>query len=536
MTRPTSPITAPPNADLVATLRAVQAQAGIFPPPDPAAPTPVVVGVSGGVDSVCLLHALRQVAGEWGLALHVAHLDHGLRPDSAADAAFVEALAAEWGLPFHSQQLLAGALTGQPGGIEAAARRARYAFLARTAINVSPPPTVPLVVVAHHADDQAETLLLQLVRGSGLQGLGAMRLVTTLPHQDKTIRLVRPLLGVRRSSILAYAAAHDLRWCEDDSNQSHQFARNRIRHALLPLLAELNPNIVATLGRTAEVLAADSQRLAQIDRATLQALWLTDSVATGLDGQTPLDRIVLDLDQLLALDQAAQRGVLRQALALLASDGDNAVEFSQLESLLVHVRQRPVASGPHPLLGDLVWTVVGRTAEQPLRLSLHRAKTLPVLPDYPYLDLGWRQTIGAIRLQDHAEIAIPGGWRLQRTLLAPEQLPSNWQQESYPWRAYLDVDQLGEVMLTTPRPGLRVAPLGLQGRHKLLGDLFTDRKIPAALRPGWPIMLDEATGTVHWVCGLAVGHGARLTGDTRRIVCLHWQRGAEPPCGSMSNQ
>jgi tRNA(Ile)-lysidine synthase len=536
MSGPTSPITAPLSADLVATLRTVQAQIGLFPPPDSAGPTPVVVGVSGGVDSICLLHALRQVADEWGLTLHVAHLDHALRPTSAEDAAFVEMLAGEWGLPFHSERLPEDALIGQPGGIEAAARQARYAFLRKTAINVTPPPKVPRMVIAHHADDQAETLLLHLVRGSGLQGLGVMRLVTTHHAAGKPVRLVRPLLGVRRSSILAYAAAHGLRWREDASNQSSQFVRNRIRHDWMPLLAELNPNIVATLGRTAEILAADFQRLAQIDQATLQTLWRADPLPNGWCGQTPLDRIGLDLDQFLALDQAAQRGVLRQALALLASEGNNAVEFSHVETLLTQVQRRPSAGGPHPLVGDLVWTVVGRTADQPLQLSLHRATTLPVLPDHPFLDPVWRQTVGEIRCQGQTTIETPGGWQLQLTILEPGQLPPDWQQARHGWCAYLDADRMGEAVLTTPRPGLRVAPLGLQGRHKLLGDLFTDRKLPTALRPGWPIILDQATGTVHWVCGLTVGHEARLTGDTRRILCLQWQRGAASPCASMSSR
>ena len=160
---------------LLAALAAAQDQHQLFAQ----RPAAVVVGVSGGADSVCLLHALAALAAPWSLTLHVAHVNHALRPSADRDAAFVGSLAQRLGLPFHSLTLAPGELDRQPGGREAAGRAARQRFLHATAINVTPPGQVPHVALAHHADDQAETVLLRLVQGAGLAGLGGMRPVTS---------------------------------------------------------------------------------------------------------------------------------------------------------------------------------------------------------------------------------------------------------------------------------------------------------------------------------------------------------------------
>ena len=142
-------------------------------------PRTVIVAVSGGADSVALLHVLQRLAPVWQLTLHVAHVDHNLRPESGDDAHFVAQLVEHWGLPFHSERLASSALTTSSEGIEAAGRQARYRFFTETALTVTPPTQTPLIALAHHADDQAETLLLHLVRGSGLRGLGGMRWVSS---------------------------------------------------------------------------------------------------------------------------------------------------------------------------------------------------------------------------------------------------------------------------------------------------------------------------------------------------------------------
>ena len=209
-------------------LRQTRAHNGIFPasPQEDSPPTTVIVAVSGGADSVSLLHLLTRMRPDWSLHLVAAHLDHGLRPESADDARFVAEMATRWGLPLATTALPPGALARE-GNLEAAARRARYRFLAQVAIDHQFDGSLVEVAVAHTANDQAETVLMNLIRGSGLDGLAGMRPVRPLVVDDRPVpgvRVVRPLLGVSRTEIIQYLNQHNVpgvktrpirigRWC-----------------------------------------------------------------------------------------------------------------------------------------------------------------------------------------------------------------------------------------------------------------------------------------------------------------------------------
>jgi tRNA(Ile)-lysidine synthase len=309
-----------------------------------------------------------------------------------------------------------------------------------------------------------------------------------------------------------------------------KYARNHLRHDLLPRLAALNPDIVETLARTAEIMAAEADRSEIQDRAHLRRLLLEPSLHAALDtdGQTnhPVERVVLDLAQLQQLELASQRGVLRLAIDLLAPASGN-VSFAHIKSLLERCETLTGASGPHLLAGRLAWTVAGRTEVTPARLSLHQADALPFLPDHPYLDAHWRATVGAQPILAAGSLQASNGWRLENQLLQVADLPPGWRTAAQPWQAYCDADRLHLLHLTTPLPGMRIAPLGLKGRHKTLGDLFTDQKVPLALRAGWPVVLDVYTGQIVWVCGLALADAMRITRETRRVRWLRWQREGE---------
>lgn len=182
--------------------------------------------------------------------------------------------------------------------------------------------------MAHQADDQAETVLLNLVRGSGLQGLGAMRWSHSLAIRDfmadppregpantqQIVRVVRPLLNVRRREIVAYLTAHNLTWCEDQSNADTTLLRNQLRHTILPQLAQINPNVVETLGRTAQLLVGEAERLQQLDQQTFREICLEPHcpATTETAEVVTLSRVVLDLPALLALTLANQRGISRR--------------------------------------------------------------------------------------------------------------------------------------------------------------------------------------------------------------------------------
>ncbi len=527
--------------------RAAQARHQLFvrssASPIPDQPLTVVVAVSGGSDSVALLHVLYQLTAEWGLTLHVAHLDHNLRPASAADACFVAQLAHRWQLPFHHQQLPVAALTDNGAGVEAAARRARYRFLTEVATTVTPPGQPPMIALGHHADDQAETVLMHLVRGSGLRGLGGMRWVSQRligdlwpeapPAQGpQLIRLVRPLLGVQRADLLHYLQTHDLTWCEDSSNADQTFVRNRLRHTVLPDLAMINPNIIDTLARTAQILQQEVDRLATLDQATLATLlieppWSHTALAAWHNQRnaqraaTAPPRAVLDLTGLVAHPVAAQRGIVREALALVATPAIS-LDFAHSESILTALQGPIQASGPHPLVADVAWSVAGASATSPARLSLHRLDALPFAPTQPWLDALWRATIGLLPLPKPGKVAVDDNWVLEITLLPIHALPADWRSQTDPWQSYLDGERVGKLALTPPHPGQRVAPLGMDGRHKLLGDFFTDRKTPVTLRSGWPLIVDPTTDEVLWICGEQPGHHARITPNTQVVLRLVW--------------
>jgi tRNA(Ile)-lysidine synthase len=242
----------------------------------------------------------------------------------------------------------------------------------------------------------------------------------------------------------------------------------------------------------------------------------------------PVERIAVDLAQLQQLDRASQRGVLRAAIDLLATAHDEAgpfhVDFDRIETLLERCETLTGATGPHPLADHLVWTVAGRTESRPARLSLHRENALPFLPDHPYFDANWRATVGVQPIPANGELQATNGWRLASQRIPVEDLPPHWRAAAQPWEAYCDADKLQQLYLTTPEPGMRIAPLGLQGRHKTLGNLFTDQKAPFALRAGWPIVVDSQRSRIIWVCGLALAHTARITEKTQRVQWLRWTK------------
>ncbi len=488
---------------------------------------PVVVAVSGGADSVCLLHALRQLADSWHLTLHVAHIDHNLRPQSAADRAFVCALAARYQLPLHLAVLDPSLLYADPSGLEAAARHARYQFLCQVARTLTTDGGAACVAVAHHAGDQAETVLLHLVQGSGLRGLGGLRPVAPAPEAilgpvvdagpegAASVRLVRPLLDVEQAVITAYLERHALAWVEDESNLDLRFSRNYVRHVVLPALAVLNPNIVTTLGRSANLLAAEAERSELADAATLHQLAVTSPTAT---------RVVLDLVRWQALPPATQRGVLRSALRQLAADRRQ-LNFDTVEQIVREATPRR-SSGPHPLPAALAWSVAGASAGQPARLCLHKAGVPPLAIEYPYLSAAWRRAAPVWPLPLPAssvgEVGV-GDWKLVVRRLPAAALPAGWQEQPAPWRLVADAAAVGAAALTTPTAGLRIAPLGMEGHHRLVADILSSHKIPPSIRPGWPLLVDRRDGQVLWVCGLRSAESLRVSAHTREVVWLEWQ-------------
>lgn len=224
--------------------------------------TSLIVAVSGGVDSLALLHCLVQEAASLKLQVACASFNHQLRPQASADVAHVAELAARWGVTCYVGQAEVTMLARQwQMGIEAAARRARYEFLAQLA----QAQAASAVVTAHHADDHAETILLHLVRGSGLRGLEGLRWSAPLPYAPPQthLRLIRPLLGVRKAQLETYCAQQGILPRVDESNADLHFRRNYVRHELVPRLQALNPAWQTALSRLASSAQMDADFIQQ---------------------------------------------------------------------------------------------------------------------------------------------------------------------------------------------------------------------------------------------------------------------------------
>jgi tRNA(Ile)-lysidine synthase len=287
----------------------------------PLAGQSLVVGLSGGADSVALLDALVVLARRRDLQPVAAHLDHRLRPDSAEDEAFCRDLSARLEVPFHAGVAdVAARARRDGGGLEQAARRERYAFLRRVRVETG----ARAIAVAHTRDDQAETLLLRLLRGAGATGLSGMR--------PRVGRLLRPLLRVSRDEVVAHLRERGLAWRDDPTNADPRHLRNRVRHELLPYLeARFNPALRAGLARTAGLLADEAAFLEK------EAERLLDRAARAEAGG-----LVLDARALAEAPPAVARVAVRQALR--ETGGLGRVRAVHVERILALAR----AGSPSP--------------------------------------------------------------------------------------------------------------------------------------------------------------------------------------------
>jgi tRNA(Ile)-lysidine synthase len=448
----------------------------------------LVVGVSGGPDSLCLLHLLCRLRAEYDLSLHVAHLHHGQRgADADADAEFVRTLAAAWGLPCTIERADVPALAAEHRlAFEEAARRARYAFLSRVAAEVG----ARTIAVGHNADDQAETVLMHFIRGSGLAGQRGMlpktpltdyRLLDTPNSQSTNLpipNLIRPLLTTPRADIEAYCAAHNLHPRFDRSNLDTTYFRNWLRHQVIPLLESHNPNLREVLHRSAEVAAGDYALLRSLLEETWPRIVLEEGAA-----------IVFDLEAWRALPLGLQRSTLREAIHRLRRSLRN-IDFVHVEDA-VRLAREGTTSQQATLPQGLMLTV-GYD-----RLTLADVDAPASLPKWPLLEPG----AAPVAVRVPGETLLPGSeWVLHAELLDRAALPAGWQDNADPWRAYLDAQAAaGALWLRTRQPGDRFQPLGLGGHSVKLADFLTNQKVPHAARDRLPLLVGERG--ILWVGG-----------------------------------
>ena len=443
----------------------------------------LLAAVSGGLDSMVLLDLLLRLQETLGYGLHAAHLDHAWREESAADAAWVAERAAACGIRFHGRRADVGAYASQSGqSLEAAGRTLRYRFFADTAAALGG----CRLVTGHHADDQAETVLMRLLRGSGAGGLAAMK-----PAGDGAggQEILRPLLGVDRAAIEHYARLRGVPFRQDPSNRDTRFTRNRVRHELLPLLRRsFNPGIDRALRRTADVLASEDAFMSEETRRAWKAVCL--NAAGGC--------VILAAPKLLNYHMAIQRRLVRQALLAARpapgappDSGPPAPEFAGVEGVLLTASEggiRAVSGG--------VWAQ--RVGD---RLVLRADKA----------------DFAGLEVEFPGEYPLPGGGLLRARRLPATEF-SGLRPRLGPWTAAFDAERLrGPIRLRRPLEGDRLQPLGMRG-HKKLSDLLVDAKWPRVLRP--EALLLTCDGEIAWAVGLRQAESFKVGPATRRLLLL----------------
>ena len=445
----------------------------------------LVVAVSGGPDSLALLYALHRLRDELGLALHVAHLDHRLRgQDSAADAEFVAQTCAKLGIDYTVEDVDVPAFRREHRmSQEEAAREVRYRFLVRVAEQVG----ADTVALGHTSDDQVETVLMNVIRGSGLRGLRGMRPVSKQRIAGSDLTLFRPLLNLQKQDTIAYCEALHLTPRADESNRSMEMTRNRVRLELLPLLRDMNP----AFGDAALRLSRNAvDALAVVDKA-VDAAWPDVIRDVG-------EAISIDRKKFRGLDEAVRTHLMMRALSHVKGAARG------IERVHIEDATRAVLKSPGLQLH----------LPEGLRLAVEQRSALIYAGDKAFAATSF----------DASPLAVPGvttvgEWRITTARVeAPSENPPSDEGKQAPgeflerFGRAVDVPSLA---VRTRLRGDRFQPLGMSGTKKLK-DFMIDEKIPNSLRDSVPLIVTSRG--IAWVVGWRIAEWAKV--DEADPECL----------------
>lgn len=515
----------------------------------------VLASVSGGADSTFLLHLLRAVAERLPLQLHVMHVDHGLRRDSQEDAQFVAALAQQWDLPFHGHRLSFPTTGSVPSGSfsQQSLRAARYRVLSERALALAPAPQIPIIATGHHARDNAETILMNLARGCHLGGLRGIDEWQTLPAPlfaaasspapPRRIHLYRPLRHWDRPAIEDALRAGGQAWREDPSNQKQAYFRNRIRHQVLPALAERNAKYIEMLAHRTQSIRDEFEGVMayhaeNLDRLNLRPAW----ERAGVFRTVRTNAVLFDQDRFRALPAWKRHGLLNAFLRRCLLAARNGLNGDLITSERIRAwaqdlcavrrttRSVQVFKGgqwacwrrPNPLFfptrppANLISVTAGADADAHFDLN---APQLPcagqwrpdpfraeVLPQRVFLPYG------------------PGlkGWVLQMQAMPAAFTRDKAHAQRLPWTAYADKAAWDTAGLCRLRPATaedRMQPWGMAGRSKKMRRMLADKSLPPEAQGAWPALF-AGDGRPIWLCGLHLDQRFALTPATRQIVQL----------------
>ncbi len=446
----------------------------------------LLVAVSGGPDSVCLLHILTKLQEELGIRLHVAHLNHQLRgADADADAEYVADLAHQLGIPATIEKRDVKAYqTQQRVSLEEAGREVRYTFMTQVAKSIG----ASQVAVGHTSDDHVETILMHLIRGAGTRGLRGLQPSSRWQSSGNNLIIIRPLLPLSRQETADYCHHYQLMPRTDASNLSLSPLRNRIRHQLLPLLRSYNPRVAEALLRTARIAGDD---LTFLDSESVR-LW-------GELVQRQENTIILDKGRFLELPSALQRYLLRMSIEKLLGNLKD-IETRHIEEIM-DALAKPAGKRLN-LPGDLNFFVdydkylIGPDAAALSPFPVLRGKFPLKLPGKTHFS----------------------GWRVVATIISREQMT----EKDEDFTAYFDLSKAGDELLVRPRrPGDRFQPLGMS-QPKKLNKFMIDSKISSAWRQRIPIVCSPEH--ILWVVGWRIDDRVKVTESTKQVLRLKFER------------
>lgn len=447
----------------------------------------IIVGVSGGSDSICLMDLLQKV----GNKIIVANFNHRLRKEADDESVYVKRFTEERSIEYvqGSGDVRAFAKRTKMS-IEDAARKLRYRFLFKVAAQNK----ADAVAVGHTADDQVETILMHLLRGCGLEGLQGMLFKSITEFNDK-IALVRPLLGFWRNDLLEYCQENRLTYFEDRSNRDKVFLRNRIRLELIPYLEQYNPAIKNNIIKLAYILQGDIDVLSKKTKEEFQICILTE-----IDGL-----VQISLDRYKELSMGMQRRVIVYLLKTLKSDHEE-IDFQMIEQVMRFITC-PTKTRHMQLFSDIELLLENEI------LTFYRTNT-KVPSD------GWPQVAeeGTLQLDVPGTRLIHPEWRISCDILSLSEKTQKMDR-GFMTRAYVDLERLKfPLVIRRQRAGDRYELLGLNGRSQKLTDFWVNKKIPHRLRQNWPLV--TSGNRLIWIPGFAPAHFCRIQSDTKKIGCI----------------
>jgi tRNA(Ile)-lysidine synthase len=445
----------------------------------------IVVAVSGGPDSIALLHILFLLAEQWKWRLIVAHVNHQFRgEESDQEADFVSEYAIKLGLPCEiglinvPQYIKESRLNGQ-----AAAREKRYDFLLATADKYQ----AQRIALAHHADDQAETILMRLLRGTGASGLSGIPLRRRL----KNVELIRPLLRIYKSEVLHHCEKFGLSFCNDSSNAQHKYVRNQIRHELIPLLKRYNPQLPESLNRLADVISFEDDFLKQEVDAIFHKI-------VGVAGEG----LQLPRAEFIKLHSALQRRLIKLLLEYLAPNTDS-FDFLTAENVRNAIMQETPTTLTLMLGANIVFA---REYEQ---VFFRLNPTLST--DFHFSIDTW-----------NGQLALPGGGQLRYYTMDRDIFNASGLLPGKD-AAVFDAAALSWPLIVRSRQnGDRIEINGLNGSKKVK-DIFIDAKLPLRMRNSVPLLIDAAE-RILWIPGFRRSIHAIATPTSSRLLCIELHR------------